>query len=358
MRVGLAQEAQRHQYADYRRRLNAQSVLDYYSAENSYEIAGSEGTTEVIHSCLLDRVEEHHTNGDQNPSAACNLDRKAYTCYSGYWGGDLFHLIMKMEGKHSLDEIIPILGQFLDGSTQDQETFTAEIARLFSPDSGVYHYEPPRYSDRILAPWAWVHPYLVERGIDVETASRLHLGWDEAENRITIPHFVDGSLVGWQKRAIPDRPGQWPGTSEQMPKYRSTSGFPKSDTLYGYDRATGGRVIVVESPFSVAKAEALGVKGVVATFGAKVSRRQIALLKERFYQVVIWFDGDPAGHAGERILARSLYRHVNEVLVVDAEPGKDLADYTTAESVEAKIAEATPVYLKLAEWDREARRYG
>ena len=82
-------------YEDYKRRLDARQVLEHYGADNCMEQMGRDGSTEIIHSCLLDRVEPHHRNGDQNPSAACNLDKKLYVCYN-YWGGDLFHFIAKM----------------------------------------------------------------------------------------------------------------------------------------------------------------------------------------------------------------------------------------------------------------------
>jgi hypothetical protein len=365
MRTGFSHIDERALYYDYVRRLDAQAVLDYYGAENQRTETNKDGTTEVIHSCLIDRVEPHHANGDQNPSAACNLEKKLYTCYV-WWSGDLFHLIQKLEGKESLDGIVPIVGEFLGEAAVGSDDFVIELEHLFAATKGgAYSAELPQYSDRILAPWAWVHPYLAERGIDRDTASRLHIGWDERTNRITIPHFWQGHLVGWQLRAIPDRPGQWPGTRDGgIPKYKSNSGFPKSETLYGYDQAQrdaagSGRVIVVESPFSVIKAAALHVAGygVVATFGAKVSATQIDLLKD-FKRVYVWMDNDSktlAGRIAERRLVNHLYRHTR-VDVVAADLDKDLGDCSSAQEVELKLASAEPAVFALARYEREQRR--
>jgi len=343
--AGLRSDAQ---YQEYRRRLDARAVLDHYGVENDHDEVTHTGETEVIHSCLLDRVDRHHNNGDQNPSAACNLDKKLYICYS-YWGGDMFHLIQKMENKDSFEEILPLVSQFLAGATLDQDDFEREVEALVAALSGKgYTIELPAYSERVLAPWAFVHPYLHERGIDSETASRLQIGWREDTNRIVIPHFWQGKLVGWQARAVPDRPGQWPGTADPNPKYKNTSGFPKSDTFY-YDHSrpfpTRGEVLVVESPFSVIKAAALGLDiPVLASFGSKISKTQTDMLFD-YDRVILWADPDPAGQLMERTVMTRLADHPG-LAVIDPDPGQDLGDHTSLDTVLAKIEQAVPAVLR------------
>ena len=206
------------------------------------------------------------------------------------------------------------------------------------------------------------HPYLTSRGITEEAVEMLHLGWDEADNRIVFPHFFKGQLVGFQKRAIP--PGPWPESAEQDPKYKSSLGFPKAETLYGYDYCRTRslmdmhkmtHVVVVESPMSVAKAYSLGIPYVLATFGAKVTPSQLALLHD-FASVTVWFDDDPAGRAGERTLVNGL--SVSKVLVVDPEPGRDLGDCSTREEVQAMLDSAVPAFMKRAQYDAEKVRKG
>lgn len=359
---GFAHFDARQAREEYLRRLDVRAVLDHYGVENDHEEANNDGTTEIIHSCLLDRVERHHANGDANPSAAANVERKLYVCYS-YWGGSIFDLVQKLEDKDSFDGIVGILGEFLGEATRDAPTVAEDLRRLLDAARPVGTPSVPQgYSERILAPWAFTHPYLVERGVDHETASRLHIGWDEKTNRITIPHFWRGRLVGWQLRAIPDRPGQWPGTwGGGFPKYKSCPGFPKSDTLYTADgeghlrRVREGTVVVVESPFSAIRAVSLGVDTpVLATFGAKISKRQQELLRE-FPRVVVWMDDDDAGRLAERKLARNLSSHTR-VSVVTPDSGMDVGDYDSREAVEAKIASAVPAARKIMEWNMEVLR--
>lgn len=349
MRVGLDFLVNKNLYREYKRRLNVREVLEHYNAENCYEITGADGTTEIVHSCLLDRVEPHHRNGDQNPSASVNVEKKAFVCYN-YWGGDIFHLILKMEQKENLGDIIPIVGEFLDGATSTSEDFLQEVDKLLSQENS-FLLELPEYSSRVLNPWGFSHPYIRERGITLEASSKLQVGYDPDTNRIVFPHFWDGKLVGWQQRSIPPDP-RWPGSSPQLPKYKNSSGFPKSETIYGVQwLGTTNSVVVVESPMSVAKAHSLGVANVVATFGAKVSQNQIDFLKE-FPEVIVWFDADNAGDLAARKVAKNLYRHTNVKLVV-SEEGKDLADYDSADQINRMIDSAVPAVLLLSKWDKE-----
>lgn len=359
MRKGIkAMEEVSADWEGLRHQIDVQAVLDHYGAENTHEQTNTDGTTEIIHSCLLDRVEPHHANGDANPSAAANIDKKLYVCYS-YWGGDIFHLIAKMERKDSPDECVDVISRFLTGATIEEDAFRAELAGMFATsDAAAHRSHMPAYSARILKPWAFTHPYVTGRGIDSETASRLQIGYDAGDNRITIPHFWGGSLVGYQKRAIPERSGEWPGSDPQIPKYRSSPGFPKGSTLYRYDeaRADGsGTVIVVESPFSAIKAVAIGVsQPVVATFGAKVTDGQIELLRRGFDTVTVWMDDGDAGERATRRLVSALRRDV-VVKVINSDPGLDLGDYDTAQSVQAKLDDAIPAWIMVADDTKESR---
>lgn len=349
MKVGFNVLANKTLYREYKRRINAREVLAHYNAENCQELTNPDGTTEIVHSCLLDRVEPHHAHGDQNPSASINLDKKVYVCYN-YWGGDLFHLIMKMEQKENLSDILNLAGEFLDNATVSGEDFKDEIEKILA-GSKAYEIDLPEYSTKVLAPWAFSHPYIRERGITLEASSKLQIGYDPSTNRIVFPHFWDGKLVGWQQRSIPADP-RWPASDPPIPKYKNSSGFPKSETFYGAQwLRDSDTVIVVESPMSVARAHSLGLDNVLATFGAKVSATQIDLLKG-FSHVVLWFDADPAGKLAEKKVTKGLFGHT-DVKVVEAEEGKDLADYESLDKIFAMIDSAVPAVLVLARWDKE-----
>lgn len=329
-------------YREYRRRLDVRAVLDHYGAQHCTEQMNRDGTTEIIHSCLLNRVEPHHSNDDQNPSAAANIDKGTYVCYSSGLGCDIVHLVMKLEGKESFAEALGVVGGFLTGSTQEAAALQAELDKVFATAVHAYSLNLPSYDTRILQQWLVPHPYWGQRGITEDTIELLHLGFDAHEQRIVFPHYVQDKLVGWQKRVIPGL------TRPEFPKYRNSPGFPKSETLYAHDLCDpGGPVMVVESPMSVARAYSIGLRNVTATFGAKVSQAQIALLKGH-EKVIVWFDADPAGMAGERKLLEGLYR-CTETLRVRPEEGKDLADYDMEGFCRHTMNNTVPAAIRLGE---------
>lgn len=347
-------EADKH-YAEYLRRIDAEAVLDHYGATNI-----NRRGNEIIHSCLIDTVEPHHANGDANPSASCNVDLKKYNCYT-YGGGDIFWFIQLMEGKEHFADIVPLLGQFLTGATvENTEDFLVELeGYLSSRDSA----QPaPIYSERALDRWALYHPYLKDRGISLETAQALTLGYDEASRRITIPHWSDGKLVGWQRRALSDP--RWPQTipdpnsNGRIEKYKNTTNFPKNDTVYHLDWCIERgftELLVVESPMSVARAHTLDILNTVSTFGAKIGQGQIDRLA-RFDKITIWFDDDPAGKLGSLKLAEGLYRRT-DVEIIRPEAGLDLADYPDTASVDEMLANADPAVLVMPEMEEWRDRW-
>lgn len=340
---------QRATYESYLRRLDARAVLDHYQARNCLEqISRKDGSTEIIHSCLLDRVHPHHSNGDQSPSASCNVDKKTYVCYSMGYGCDLFTLINKLEGKDESEGFagnLTMIGQFLTGSTMEAGVFAQDLEKIFSAPTFL-PMALPTYDESVLKGFEHPHPYWEQRGISLEAQQQLRLGYDPREQRIVFPAFFDGTLVGWQKRTVPHV------TYPQYPKYRSSFNFPKSTTLHNYDEARKySKVCVVESPMSVARAVSLGIPNVVATWGAKVNAHQIRLLYP-FERVYVWFDNDTrtnAGLTGERKLVEGLYRHT-DVRVVISDPDKDLGD-STLDEIAQKIDTAVPAALRLGQHD-------
>jgi DNA primase len=145
----------------------------------------------------------------------------------------------------------------------------------------------PTYSERLLKPF--YHPYLEDRGIPRATQERFKVGWDPESDRIVLPHFWKGRLVGWQTRALP-QPYWSKQPEEVLPKYLSSADFPKDTTIFNY--APGPAGLAVESMMSVLKhAHAFEM---VATFGASITEDQADRLT-KYGEITLWLDNDKAG---------------------------------------------------------------
>lgn len=338
--------------SEYLRRIDCEAVLEHYEVANMYRDGD-----EIIHSCPIDRIEPHHTHGDATPSARMNVEKKVWNCWS-YGGFDIFGFIMQMEQKDHFHEIAPMLGKFLGDAAVDTRSFVEEIESFFRKES-----DPPlpRYHERALSGWQFYHPYLATRGIDFDTAKRLQVGYDERANRIVIPVYHQGQVVGWQKRSVPD--GDWgPGTKPPpgqgyIPKYLNPPSFPKSQVLYNLDHVQGDEVILVESPFSVIRAESLGIHNAVASFGASPSEDQLKQLR-KFSRVYVWYDDDDAGYRGAALAVEGLIHHTR-VMWIPADGNKDLGDYDTQGEVDEWIEEnSIPGALALGILQPKEERHG
>jgi len=224
----------------------------------------------------------------------------------------------------------------------------------------------PTFSERVLEPWQGIHPYLTEterpyRGIRYEDAERFRCGYAEhyvvgrrpdgtpiTSERIVLPHFWQGSLVGWQTRRLWD---------DGTPKFLSSSDFPKDRTIYNYDRRAD-EAVVVEAMLSTIKHDHLA--HFEATFGAAITDRQRALLAKH-RRVTLWLDNDTAGwnalqgvylekHGKMELVREGVGAYLSqytEVYAVQNPYAADPADMT-ADDVARLLDAAVPYWL----WER------
>src|SRR4051812_4527119 len=104
-----------------------------------------------------------------------------------------------MEQTDTIYQAIFILSGFLSGDhDQSTEQVQKHIADCFAEDDPP---EPiPHYNDSVLAPFRFIHPYLVEdRKLSPRVLVAHRVGYDEQTNHIIVPHYWNKRLVGWQR---------------------------------------------------------------------------------------------------------------------------------------------------------------
>jgi DNA primase len=184
---------------------------------------------------------------------------------------------------------------------------------------------PLRFS---LRPVDTGHPYLRQRGIDADTATRFGVGYYAGpgfmHDRVVIPiHDEHGQRLAYAGRSI----------CGGGPKYKLPAGFPKSRVLFNLHRARAcdcDRVIVVEGFFDCLKVDQAGVPNVVALMGCCLSSRQEKLLVGQFRNVTLMLDADGAGQHGTRVIADRLSRQC-VVQIIHLEDGQQPDQLSSAE---------------------------
>lgn len=256
-----------------------ESLLEEFGA---ISIRNKPTRQELTHGCLVGS----HSDQLRNPTASLNYEKLTYKCLGCKAQGGILWLITKVrsctweEARAWLEQatgtgktLMPLsrLLEFYDALYADKKTLPPI----------------PVFAESVLDPWTdgGVHPYFAERHIPEDTALRFRLGYDRSQDRIVIPHFWKGQLVGWQTR----EPRK---TTGDMAKYLSTDEFPREQTIFNYDPKRRSAV-VFEAPMSVLRhAHRLPVE---ATFGASITDRQIKVLGAHCEKLILWLDNDEAG---------------------------------------------------------------
>lgn len=269
------------------------SLLEEFGVRN---IRANPRSGELVHGCI---VSAYHRDQERNPTASLNYQKLTFNCLGCGSHGGLLWFIATVRGC-STQEAYRWLEQSagIGADVMDTERLLSIIQAFYSPATLATDIIPT-YSDRVIEEWAqYIHPYMTTgaedlgipgRHIPEDNLRRLRVGWDPEADRIIIPHFWKGKLVGWQGRRI------WASQGE---KYRSTPDFPKDQTIYNVDPSRRyRRLLVVESPMTVvSKIHLLPHEddGFGGTFGSEITDRQVRLMAKADH-VILWVDNDEAG---------------------------------------------------------------
>jgi DNA primase len=240
---------------------------------------------------------ENHKNGDRNPSFGFNTRLLVFNCFT-CGGGTLLSLVKRLQSlsEEDAEKWIAQQTHHLLDNTSLKETINKKLIK---------HQEKSTfYPETLINPFMKFHPYLTERGISKDVAKNMKIGYDDLHSGITIPHFFNGKLTGWQTRhLLQDDNGNYVCHAcggKRTPKYTNTPNFPKKNTLYNYSNALysarikGRKIIVVESPMTALKLMSEGYDSVVATFGSW-SKEQMFSLIGCINGIILWPDNDSAG---------------------------------------------------------------
>lgn len=293
--------------------MSAQEIISMFGLRNA-----TVTRDEILCSCPYSN---HHQRGDRNPSFRLNAEKGVYICFSCNERGNLVKLAQDILGMDRYEAV---------------RTFDVELTPERIDEMVKKGYEPPKQLTPLqmdISSWKNAkHDYWRYRGFTEETIGKWQLGYDAQENRVVVPIYVGGELVGWSKRAVND---------VDQPKWRHSADLDKSHILFGQDNFTGDSAIVVEAPLSVIMLDQYGVSNAVATFGCKMSDAQAKLLRNSYNSVMIWYDPDVPGQNGMREAVDKLEDFV-DVYVVPL-TRDDPAGMTLEEDLQA-IRSARPLW--------------
>lgn len=240
----------------------------------------------------------YHKDQQRNPTAALNTSKLLFNCLGCQARGTLLWLIATVRGDTDIEQA----RQWLSGEAG--LTRAMELPALLELFDALYTEKKrppmPVYSPRMLNRWETegIPDYILDdRAIPITTAVHMGVCTDPdgfmgpPENRVrtgpraVIPHWWQGDLVGWQSRRMP-------GADPGAPKYLSTPGFPRDETVYNHFPECR-EAVVVESPMSTLRHH--HHDHIEATFGNVVTDQQLLHLARGRKKLIWWMDNDEAG---------------------------------------------------------------
>jgi len=233
---------------------------------------------------------------------AC-IDKEVYFCHRCNWSPkDAESFVLRLTGKRGIPllkclnkyQIIKNLGEFeahILGQLKTKERDRPSLARR----EPVGDLEFPEYSIELKDPLVQFHSQRVTRVYYKYLMNERKLLWKDIKDlrihacdkgkyrgRLILPVFYRDKLMFWQAREAIGR--------ERSVKYLTPKGHTPANCLFNIEKAAEyDYVIICEGFFSAIRAG----EDAVATFGNKISIRQVELLKENgVKKVILCFDPD------------------------------------------------------------------
>ncbi len=267
---------------------------------------------------------------EKTPSFRVTPQTQTWHCFGCDRGGDVFtfvELIEKVDFRGALELLAERTGVELvkeAPGTRERSQLRKRILELNR--LAAQYYEYVLHSTEVGRPGLEL---LSKRGVSPETARRFQLGFAPPGGQ-SLQQFLssrkhslpDADQAGLVRRGrdffknrliipIRDERGQTvafvgrDATGSDDRKYVNspdTPAFSKSRVLFALDLAKDeigrrGHAVLVEGQFDVIVAHQFGVANAIATSGTALTEEQVKLLKRFTEEVILAFDGDPAGKA-------------------------------------------------------------
>lgn len=285
--------------------------------------------------------------GDSPRAFHADLDKNVWHCFSQCKdGGNQLDLVAKKEGISIREAALRLKARFMVSGDDQRAVRSPEKRRRPAPTGN----GSPERSHETPSPAATTrpsqatkpkknpvlniqlrlkaeHPHLVkERELQLATIERFGIGYCSRgimRGTIAIPiENATGELVAYAGRRLR------PSDVKEKGKYVFPKGFGKELELYNFHRAVASTantgLVLVEGFFSVMKLYEAGLDHGVAAMGSSLSVQQAELIATA-PEVIIMFDGDPAGRLGAT-QAAELLRDRTVVRLVELPEGFEPED--------------------------------
>lgn len=309
-------------------------------------------------------------HSEKTPSFTVSPTKQIFHCFGCNKGGNIFTFIMEYENmtfQESLSYLADKAGINIEKFHQGQSFNKGLKENLFAiyKESAIFFENNLKTSKSSIS-------YLKERGLDSETIERFSIGYSKNENNslfnhlkklgLPLEHIKASGLVYFKKNSsagtykeeaydfFRDRlmfpifdiqgrviafGGRTMSSSKSIPKYINSPDsiiFKKSDSIYGINIAKNfitqkGYSIIVEGYIDAIMCHQNSINNTVAPLGTALTLLQIRKLKRFSNNVLLIFDGDPAGISATKRSIEICYAEGMNAKILPLPKGEDPDTY-------------------------------
>ena len=292
---------------------------------------------------------------DNKPSFFVNTSRGVFYCHGCHKGGDVITFVQEAERVDFKEAVMFLSDKYgLDINGFNAETPLRKqylhnlqkyaVSNLWSDEGDeALHYLRSRAldEDHVELHGIGFLPDTIQTRMLLRSQYADELGLRRLIGRITFPFYSGaGSIIGYGGRGL---------TDNVTPKYTNTTNnarFQKSKCLFGFNAAKKqdiDLVVVAEGYLDVLAINEAGILSAVATCGTALTEEHAKKISNRWNEVVLCMDSDPAGISAVMRSIPLLYKHGLKVYVAELEPGQDPAS-TPRRDLLIAIQESRPGY--------------
>lgn len=333
---------------------------------------------------IVDLISEHVTlkragqnykglcpfHSEKTPSFTVSPTKQIFHCFGCNKGGNVFTFMMEYENmtfQESLSYLADKAGINIEKLHHGQSFNKGLKENLFA-----IHKESAIFFENNLKTSKSSISYLKERGLDSETIERFSIGYSKNENNslfnhlkklgLPLEHIKASGLVYFKKNSsagtykeeaydfFRDRlmfpifdiqgrviafGGRTMSSSKSIPKYINSPDsiiFKKSDSVYGINIAKNfitqkGYSIIVEGYIDAIMCHQNSINNTVAPLGTALTLLQIRKLKRFSNNVLLIFDGDPAGISATKRSIEICYAEGMNAKILPLPKGEDPDTY-------------------------------
>lgn len=281
--------------------LDVVKVLEYYNLE-------FDDTSQIIRmACPLH-------NGDNPTSFVINQDNGLWKCYSEDISGSIIHFVERMESIN-FTKAVERLCQILNVNKDNAEIIEEHVkeARKFvrnkkSKETKKNHAWKPDCKIKVMNHY---------RNFTKETMKHFKAGYVEQlktknkkgedctiKNKLGILLYEDNKIVGISLRRMNE--------NDNVKWLHLPANLQTKTLIYNMDACKEyDEIIITEGIFDVWAYHQAGIKNVVCTFGAHLTKNQYKILMKCGKDITLSYDGDKAGQAITKKVSNMFKNKVN-----------------------------------------------